>query len=127
MTPTVNTELYERIEPYIAEPSSEEGRAAIHAEDETHVSEVWEDGEVTYTKNGDLYQARRLHQNQPPWLPRSEVLWTVPDGRDHKRMVITDDQALTEMAKYMVENDLGPNHLDYYLPDDWEPDTEATA
>lgn len=120
MQEAINRELQNSIEPYIAEPYSEEGQAAINEAD-AHILEVWEDGEVTSTKshNGDLYRARRLHQVQRPWLPRSEVLFEVPeDDDDHKRMVITDKQALAEMAEYMEAHDLGPNELTHHLPDE---------
>lgn len=53
----------------VAEPYSEEGKAVIHDGESTHVSELWEDGEITFTKKGDLYRQRRLHQMSPPLLP----------------------------------------------------------
>lgn len=89
-------EVRERVQPHIAEPSSEEGHKIIH-DDRTHVKEVWEDGELTTTKSGDLYRSRSLHQSAPPvWPEGSEVLFDVESG-DHKRMVVTDREALEEI------------------------------
>lgn len=109
----VNRELKEALEPYIAKPNSDEGREAIEDAD-GHIAELWEDGEVTTTKshNGELYRARSLHQFQEPWLPRNEVLWEVPDEKDHQRMVILDSEAVYEILNdYAENNGLGPLRL----------------
>lgn len=90
--------LRERVEPCIAEPSSDEGQEVIEANAGSHVLEVWEDGELTSTKAGDLYRKRRIHQQAPPvWPNGMEILFDVPDGEDHKRMVVTDRDALKEV------------------------------
>lgn len=90
--------LRERVEPYIVEPSSEEGQEIIGDTYDGHVAEVWEDGEITTTKNGDLYRNRRIHQaRRPVWPEGMEVLFDVPEGQDHKRMVITDRDALEDI------------------------------
>lgn len=91
--------LRERVEPYIAEPFSDEGQEVIGDSypEAGHVTEVWEDGELTTTKGGDLYRARRIHQRSPPvWPEGMEVLFDVEDG-DHKRMVVTDVEALNDI------------------------------
>lgn len=90
-------EVRERVEPHIAEPSSEEGQEVIH-DGRTHVAEVWNDGEITSTKSGDLYRARSIHQMSPPvWPEGSEVLFDVPDDSDNRRMVITNRESLEEV------------------------------
>jgi hypothetical protein len=83
-----------------AKPDSEEGQAVIHNGD-THVSEIWEDGEITVTKSGDLYGARNLHQSSPPLFPEGRLLFDVPSDQEHVRRVITDD-SLKAMVKHMT-------------------------
>lgn len=111
-------EIQNRIDGMYAEPSSEEGQAEIHDPDNTHVLEVWEDGELTSTKCGDLYGHRNLHQNAEPILPAGQVLFTMDDLDDdydlynalkrrdkHKRMVVTDrelKEILEEYRKFIV-------------------------
>lgn len=41
------------------------------------VCEVWEDGEVTLTKGGDLYRQRNLHSIEPPF-PKALALSVMP-------------------------------------------------
>lgn len=92
-------ELRERVEPHIAHPDSDEGREVINDAD-AHVVEVWEDGELTTTKshNGELYRHRSLHQmERPVWPEGAEILFDVPDDKDHQRMVVTDREALKEI------------------------------
>ena len=98
----INRELQEELEPYIAGVDSEEGQAEIHGEG-THVTELWEDGEMTSTKSGDLYGRRLLHQSVEPWLPRNEVLWDVPEGKDNKRMVVLDRDKVKEILREYAE------------------------
>lgn len=110
MIPRVNKEYQEKLEPYIAEPSSEEGKEEIYDDDSTHVSELWEDGEITFTKNGDLYRNRNLHQSKPPLTLRTEALWEVPDGQDHKRMIILDRDKVEEiLQEYADEHNIDWN------------------
>lgn len=93
-------EFRRMMQEYVAEPYSEEGQAVIN-NDETHVSEMWEDGEVTFTKSGDLYGARRTHASSPPLFPEKYKLWEVPDGQDHKKKVIVDD-GVKELLDHIV-------------------------
>lgn len=79
------------LEPMVADNDTEEAKEIIH-NDKTHVAEMWEDGEITSTKSGDLYGRRSLHQQAPPLLADGQ-LWEVPDNRDHKRRVIIDPKA----------------------------------
>lgn len=96
-------EIRDRIEEYVAEPFSERGQEVIH-DGRSHVTEIWEDGEVTTTKAGDLYQARLLHGSEPPFLPtsnpRNAVLWEPDENQKHKRMVVVDRKALDILAEY---------------------------
>lgn len=105
-------ELQQRIDGMYVEPYSDEGQAAIHEDGRTHVTEVWEDGELTTTKCGDLYGARRIHRREPPFLPEGKVLFSFEEiddreryeelrSRDlNKRMVVTDDELLEILAEY---------------------------
>lgn len=86
-------EFQEYVEERVAEPDTPEGQEQIHADGETHVSEVWEDGEVTITKCGDLYSHRNLHQVLPPRLPEGMELWPTGDS-EHQRMVVIDDEVV---------------------------------
>lgn len=104
-------ELFNRIEGMIAEPHSERGQEIIHG-DRSHVTEVWEDGELTTTKAGELYNARRLHRLERPFLPEGQVLYSydlIDDHEEyeklkrrdeHKRMVVADKDALDVIAEY---------------------------
>ena len=104
-------ELQELVEPMIAEPSSDEAKEVIH-NDNTHVSEVWEDGEITSTKSGDLYRQRSLHQSKKPMLPEGQVLFSyemvdddekwreLRNRKSHKRMVIVDDELRDVLDKW---------------------------
>lgn len=98
-------EARQRIEPHIAEPSSEEGQEVIN-EAKSHVSELWEDGEITTTKAGDLYGARSKHQMEPPvWPEGMNVLFT-PEGDqqgditdNHKAMIVLDIDKVNEILE----------------------------
>lgn len=94
-------EFKEYVNERVAEPSSEEGQVEIH-EDGTHVAEIWEDGEITITKSGDLYRRRNLHQVVRPRLPEGFRLFEVPEDREHTRMVIVDDELRDEIEKMTV-------------------------
>lgn len=96
-------ELRERVNECVAKPHSEEGREVIN-NDETHVREVWEDGEITSTKGGDLYRRRSLHQMEPPVFPDGANVLFTPDGEgggavtdNHIRMVVTDKEQLNDI------------------------------
>lgn len=96
-------EIKERIDGMVVEPQSERGQEIIHEDDRTHVLEVWEDGEVTSTKAGDLYNARRLHQSARPFIPTQTpnmTLFDVPDDQEHKRMVVADREVLDILDEY---------------------------
>jgi len=104
-------EIRERIGDMIAEPSSERGQEKIHEDGQTHVLELWEDGEVTSTKCGDLYRARSVHQSEPPFIPEGQVLFSYEECDDdeyrelrfresHKRMIILDREVLDILAEY---------------------------
>lgn len=112
-------ELRKRIDGMYTDPYSEEGQEVIHngLPDEdgrsTHVTEVWEDGEVTVTKSGELYGARNVHQSAKPILPvgftifdsredfeGSEELQEVLYGDKHKRMIVTNKALLGILDEY---------------------------
>lgn len=40
--------------------------------DDSHAYELWEDGEITMTKAGQLYGLRNLHQMIGPFRPKME-------------------------------------------------------
>lgn len=53
----------------------DELKTLIHAvhkpeliKERSHVFEMWEDGEITLTKAGDLYHQRTIHQMLPPLI-----------------------------------------------------------
>jgi len=96
-------EIRERIGDMVVKPFSDRGQEVIH-DGRSHVTEIWEDGEVTTTKAGDLYGNRRLHGSEPPFLPtanpRLPTLWEVPEDHDHRRMVVVDREALEILAEY---------------------------
>lgn len=96
MTEYTVQQFRNEIRQYVAEPQSKEGQAVIH-NDKTHVSELWEDGEITSTKSGDLYGARLLHQSRRPILESANLLWDPDEGNDHKKMVIVDREAVDEL------------------------------
>ena len=87
---------------------SEEGQAVIN-DDNTHAGLIWEDGEITSTKSGDLFGHRSLHQSLEPWTHRHDPLFEVPDSPDnpftgeHEARVITDREALNEYIKEELE------------------------
>lgn len=106
-------ELRRRIDGMYAPPGSDEAQEVIHQEGETHVTEVWEDGELTITKSGDLYGQRRVHQTERPFLPVGQVLFPPEDlpggvdqytkltrGKNHQRMVVVDGELLDVLAEY---------------------------
>lgn len=88
------------IEDDIVEPYSDEGQEVIH-DGSGHVLEIWEDGEITSTKSGDLYGRRSVHRSVPPLLPENKELFDTGDS-DHKRMVITD-RRVKELMKELHE------------------------
>lgn len=98
-------EARQRIEPYIAEPSSEEGQEVIEKA-KSHVAELFEDGEITTTKSGDLYGQRSKHQREPPvWPEGMNVLFT-PEGDqqgeitdNHKAMIILNMDKVNEILE----------------------------
>lgn len=100
-TPDVE-EVRERIEPFIARHDSEEGRAVINGENRErstgHVLEIWEDGEVTSTKGGELFRKRTLHRKMPPFL--TENLWEVPEAKSHESRVIIDNKIFQVLDDY---------------------------
>lgn len=112
-------EIKNRIKGMYAPPHSEEGQKVIHEgrDDEggkpTHVKEVWEDGEITYTKCGDLYGARRTHGLRKALLPVGFTIFDAEEdfedfdeynevvhGSEHKRMVITDGELIDILDEY---------------------------
>lgn len=106
MKPRQLTELYERLEPYLADVDSEEGQDEIYS-DSSHVRLLWEDGEMNVTKSGDLFGSRRLHLVQEPWLPRNQVLWHPPEGQDHQKKIVLDSDRVDEILReYAEENNL---------------------
>lgn len=90
-------ELREELEPHVADLDSEEGQEVINA-DTSHVKEIWEDGELTYTKGGELFRKRTLHMIESSFL--DEDLWDVPEDTDHKSKVIIDDLGEQILRKY---------------------------
>lgn len=98
-------EFKKRLQDYVAEPHSEEGQEVIH-NDKAHVAELWEDGEITTTKSGDLYKNRSLHGSSPPFLPERAELFDTGDS-EHKRMVITDDEIRDIIENMTMETEIG--------------------
>jgi len=94
-----------QVEQYIAEPTSDEGQAVIEGP-ETHVTEVWEDGELTTTKSGDLYRRRNLHRLSPPIVENAELLFEVQEG-EHRRMIVTDREGLRSLLSDLRQTILG--------------------
>ena len=100
------TDLKEELEPYLAEQGTEKAQDAIYAES-THTSVLWQDGEITYRKNGDLWGRRSWHQWVEPWLPRNEVIWYT--GGEDEYKVITDKEEVKEILReYAEERGLEP-------------------
>lgn len=81
--------LAKELEGLVFDPDTEEGQDAIYNDDKTHTGMIWEDGEITFTKNGDLWMSRRLHQRQPPLFDHD--LWEVPEDEDHRYKVIPEE------------------------------------
>jgi len=96
------TDLQEALEPFVAEGGTDDASEAIHEADSTHTSVLWEDGEITYRKNGDLWGSRSWHQWVEPWLPRNEVIWD-PGDSDHQKMVVTDKGAVKKILRYYAD------------------------
>ena len=92
---------------HTAKLNTEEAQEAIN-QDKTHTAMIWEDGEITYTKNGDLFGHRSLHQALEPWA--DEPLFEVPDNTlnpfsgDHECRIITDREALNEAIKEKLKD-----------------------
>lgn len=100
----VLTDLQEAVEPFVAEQGTEAAHQAIHETDSAHTSMLWEDGEITHRKNGDLWGHRSLHQQLEPWLPRNEIIWEVPDDKDHEYKVVTDKANLMKTLSYYIDS-----------------------
>lgn len=95
-------EIRRRIEDKVAKIGSERGQEVIN-NDETHVTEIWEDGEVTSTKSGELFRQRSLHQRDRPFINvegMNPALWDIPEDKDHTSRVVVDDEALDIIAEY---------------------------
>ena len=89
--------------------NSEEGQAEING-DGTHAGLIWEDGEITSTKSGDLFGHRSLHKSLEPWTRHNQDLFEVPESpvnpftSEHEARVITDREALNEYIKEELED-----------------------
>lgn len=81
--------LRQKLEPHVADHDSEEGREVIR--DGGHVYEIWEDGELTSTKGGELFRKRILHRIHFPFL--NEDLWEVPEDSKHVSKVVVNEEA----------------------------------
>lgn len=90
MTPKPN-EILEEIESFLVEKESGRGQQIIEEADVGHVYEVWEDGELTSTKGGDLFRKRSLHQLVPPVFPNQQ-LWEVPGDKNHLSRVVKPEK-----------------------------------
>lgn len=103
-------EFRDFVQERIAESQTEEAQEVIH-NDDTHVLEVWQDGEMTSTKSGDLYQRRNLHQSIPPTFPEGVRLFDVGGSGNTRRVVV--DRELKEVFKRMtVEISIDRDFLD---------------
>lgn len=96
-------EFAEEIKECVAEPHSEEGQEVIH-DGRSHVVEVWQDGEVTSTKAGDLYRKRLLHQKTPPFVDEENRLWG--EEGNQARVVVNRDK-VEELYDEYVGNTRG--------------------
>lgn len=90
-----------------AEPDSQLGQDEIHNSPSAHVVEIWQDMEITSTKNGDLYRQRTLHPKQKPLLPQTVRLFD-QDGTGDTRRVVIHDELLDMMENITVE--ISPLH-----------------
>lgn len=97
----------------VAKPDTEEAQERIN-DGRSHIAEVWEDGEVTVSKAGDLYRHRRLHQSLSPRLPEGYKLWH-PEG-DHERRIVMDED-LPQMLEEATFEWRGEGHFEVTLPD----------
>lgn len=95
-------EFREIVAEMTAEPHSEAGQDEIHNSDSAHVTEIWQDMEMTTTKNGDLYRQRTLHPKQKPLLPQNARLFDQEGTGDTARVVV-DDELLDMMENITVE------------------------
>lgn len=93
----------ERVDEGVALPDSEEGQDEIHNNGRTHVTVLWEDGEINTTKAGDLYGRRTFHLTHPPVMEGMELLWDVPDGKDNQKKIVID-QEVADMVRNMEIN-----------------------
>lgn len=95
------SEIRGRIDGLWAEPKSEEGQKEIHSGD-THVSEVWQDGEITTTKSGDLYGHRLTHLSEEGFLGDYQSLF--PDYHDspgdNVKMIVIDEELKSILQEY---------------------------
>lgn len=74
------------------------------------VYEVWEDGEITLTKSGELYGLRQLHQISPPFpfhLP-VDSLPNVNGPGTHSCIAASSHETATEARNLIAQ--LDPNH-----------------
>lgn len=114
-------DMREKVREMSAEMGTEEAKEAIYDDDSTHVSEIWEDGEITYMKNGDMYGHRRRHQSNPPLLPSDAHLFEVPDDKDHSKRIITDDslkELLQEATVKISMDEHGRHRLVHFEVDE---------
>lgn len=97
MTPDTDIEeLREKLEPHVAAHGTEEAKEKI--QNSSMIYEIWEDGEVTSTKAGDLFRKRTLHMIRGAFL--NEDLWEVPEERDHVSRVVINDEARDILDEY---------------------------
>lgn len=101
-----NEEIHEirrKVAPYVADPRSKLGKERINDPEHTHVREVWEDGEITSTKCGDLYRKRSLHRMyRPIWSEGRNILHGIPVGEvtnTNYRKIILDGGNLHEVLE----------------------------
>lgn len=76
------------------------------------VYSVWEDGEITLEKGGELFGLRNLHQMEPPLLDNAAVpisFMPVQDGKHARAYVIDREAALTlrnAIAEWYAADDI---------------------
>lgn len=95
----------ERVKNLMVDEHSEEGQEIIN-DGRTHVTLVYEDGEIVTTKAGDLFGYRSLHQSDPPTFPENSNVVLTPDGEEdgaitdnHTRMVVKKPDTLRTILK----------------------------
>lgn len=72
------------------------------------VYSVWEDGEITLEKGGELFGARNLHCIQPGLPERIplDLFPKTPDDVNHARIYV-DTKKEADLARAFIENTLG--------------------